>query len=108
MLTTYSGINIQKGLLADQCLENIDQLESQEPVYPVLPVRKKPVFVDTFAFPSQEVMLRLLALFAGKPKRMPEKLLLQHQLSTNENKQKVENFVSSVLQDGIARQLMSH
>ena len=81
MHTTYSGIKIQEGLLADQCLENVDQLESQESIYSVLPVRQKPVFVDTFAFPSQEVMLRLLALFAGKPKRIPEKLLLQRQLT---------------------------
>lgn len=105
MITTYSGINIQKGLLADQCLENIDQLESQESIYSVLPVRQKPVFVDTFAFPSQKIMLRLLALFSGKTGRSPEKYLTRDkELNSDDENQRVSDFINSVLQEAIVNE----
>lgn len=102
MITTYSGISIPpEGLLAEQYMNN---LEYQEPVSTDTNIQEIPqeheqvVVVDSFAFPSQPIMLRLLALFTGKPQRVPETLLLQNKsLNSDSDNQRVADFVSSIL-----------
>jgi DNA-binding XRE family transcriptional regulator len=99
MITTYSGTTTGEGLLAEQCLKNIDQIAA--PYIP--PEKQKTATIETFAFPSQEIMLRLLALFAGRPKRIPEKHLLEEP-ENQEQAQQIKDFVSSVLQEKIIKE----
>jgi len=56
----------------------------------------KPV---TFALPSHDIMLTLLAMFAGKPEHIPRKLLaIPHKDRTPEQKQQAEDFINSYIE----------
>lgn len=96
MITTYSGIQIQEGMIADQCFGKFKRLKPTSPP----PEKMFETREDTFALPSQWVMLRLLYLFAGKPGRLPEKEIMG-QCCTSEHARIVDDFVRSVLEEKV-------
>jgi len=54
---------------------------------------------ETFALPSHSIMFTLLAMFAGKPDKIPRKLLEKPQEEwTSEEKKEAEEFLNSIIQ----------
>lgn len=53
---------------------------------------------ETFAIPSHAVMFTLLAMFAGKPEKIPRKLLAKsHTEWSEEEKKEAEEFLNSII-----------
>lgn len=76
------GPSIQKTTLADAIQQIIDQSSNRE----------------TFAFPSHAIMFTLLAMFAGKPDKIPRKLLgKSHKEWTPDEKKEAEEFLDSII-----------
>lgn len=58
-----------------------------------------PLSTETFALPSHPLMFTLLAMFAGKPERIPKKLLLKpYGERTPEEQKEAEAYLSSILE----------
>ena len=76
------GPSIEKTVLSSAIQKIIDQSSNEE----------------IFAMPSHAVMFTLLAMFAGKPDKIPRKLLAKsHTEWSEEEKKEAENFLSSIL-----------
>jgi DNA-binding XRE family transcriptional regulator len=107
MITTHSGIHLQEGLVASQCLENYDQLKIQNEEYALQPILLPQAQTpwNTFAFPSHQIMLRLLAVFSGKTKHLPEKYLSADTKQINKSEsQRIKNYVNAVLQQTVVKE----
>lgn len=65
-----------------------------------------PVGEDTFALPSHPLMFALIAMFAGKAKRIPRKLLEKpYSERTPRERQEAEEFLGSILETEEERKL---
>lgn len=88
-------------------MKNIEHLEFSDLAYhqPIPQAQEAAAAVDTFAFPSHEIMQRLLAIFAGKPQRLPEKYLTRDQaMNSQDENQYIADFVNSVLQETFVKE----
>jgi hypothetical protein len=76
------GPSVQKTVLIDAIQKITEQSSNRE----------------TFAFPSHAVMFTLLAMFAGKPDKIPRKLLVKPQIEwTPQEKKEADEFLDSIL-----------
>ncbi len=72
-------------------LENRDSL---------LRILLEPERKETFALPSNTIMFSLLAMFAGKPEKIPRKLLAKTNTEWTEEEQKeAEKFITSIINE---------
>lgn len=88
--------------LWDKILDSIDRyveirnkhLAGKLPSKDLLSIQEK-----TFAVPSHPIMFTLLAMFAGRPERIPRKLLQKpyNEMSENERKE-ADNFLNSIIE----------
>lgn len=76
------GPSLQKTVLSDAIQKILDQSSTEE----------------TFALPSHGVMFTLLAMFAGKPDKIPRKLLSKpHAEWSEDEKHEAEKFLNSII-----------
>ena len=81
------GPSLQKTVLSDAIQKIVAQSSNKE----------------TFAFPSHAVMFTLLAMFAGKPDKIPRKLLVKPQSEwTLEEKKEAEEFLDSIIKKEVS------
>jgi len=74
-------------------LEDFDKQEK----YPERAFTTLKIENDTFAIPSNPLMFTLLAMFAGRPERIPRKLLDKaHKERTPKEKEEADKFINSI------------
>jgi hypothetical protein len=76
---------LKKSSLQDQILVRITKLQKQY------------IKTKTFAFPSNSMIFSLLALFSGKPKRIPGALKKAKTDRNTEEQSQVDNFIQSII-----------
>jgi hypothetical protein len=98
-LLPIQGFSAEQLLLLKNALKNMGaEIKKTDIENAISRIIKESSNIETFALPSHALMFTLLAMFAGKPDKIPRRLLMKPQTEwTKEEKREAEDFFHSII-----------